>query len=438
MNEELDVLIHTQMQQWGIPGLNVMVRQHGKVLEQRSYGFANLEHGVPVKAETVFQIGSIGKQFAATAVMLLVEAGKIDLEAPISTYFPGVAESWSGVKVKHLLTHTAGVPSDFAGVDLRADLSEDELLEKILAGTLEFTPGDQFSYSNDGYKLVGILISKVSGVFYGDFLREQVFQPLGMRTAQIIDDAAIIANRAAGYVHYGPEFKNQDWVSATFNSTADGAIYMTLEDFAHWDDALREGKILSTSSLERMWTPTVLNDGSTSNYGFGWGLYETQGVRCVGHGGAWQGFTAHFFKSLGDDLSITMLTNMAEINIERIALGILGLFNPIFTPKPEPEAITDLEPEVTAFAQAFLQRWSAESLEASEFTNELWDPTSIGEVGTFLARQGREPKLEVLTRFEKDGVNVSRYRLKFAFARTLFEIAYNDKGKVAHLLIHPA
>ncbi len=438
MNEKLDALIHTAMQQWGIPGLNVTVRQHGKVLEQGSYGFANLEHQVPVKAETVFQIGSIGKQFAATAVMLLVEAGKIDLEAPISTYFSGVPESWFSVKVKHLLTHTAGVPTDFAGVNLRADLSEDELLEKILAGTLEFAAGDQFSYSNDGYKLVGILISKVSGMFYGDFLRQQIFQPLGMKTAQIIDDTAIVPNRASGYVHQGPDLRNQDWVSPTFNSTADGALYMTLGDFARWDDALHEGKILSASSLERMWTATVLNDGSTSNYGFGWGLYETQGFRCVGHGGAWQGFTAHFFKSLSDDLSITTLTNIADINIERIALGVLGLFNPIFTPEPEPEAITDLEPEATVFAQAFLRRWTAGSLSASEFTTELWDPTFIGEVGTFLARQGGDPNLEVLARFEKDGLKVSRYRLKFAFARALFEIAHNEEGEVAHLLIHPA
>jgi CubicO group peptidase (beta-lactamase class C family) len=137
MNNELDAFIQSEMQQRGVPGLNLLIRQHGKTLERRSYGFANLEHGVPVKAETVFQIGSIGKQFAATAVMLLVEAGKIDLEAPIGAYFTGVPESWSGVTLKHLLTHTAGVPTNFAGVDLRSDLNEDELLEKILAGNLE-------------------------------------------------------------------------------------------------------------------------------------------------------------------------------------------------------------------------------------------------------------------------------------------------------------
>ena len=332
MNDKLDALIHSEMQQRGIPGLNVMVRQHGKVLEQCSYGFANLEHGVTVKPETVFQIGSIGKQFAATAVMLLVEAGKIELEAPISTYFSGVQEFWSEVKVQHLLTHTAGVPSDFEGVDLRADLSEDELLQKILAGTLEFKPGEQYSYSNDGYKLVGILVSKVTGMFYGDFLQQQIFQPLGMKTARIIDDASIIPNRASGYVYQGTDLKNQDWVSPTFNSTADGAIYMTLDDFAHWDDALRTERILSTSSLERMWTPTTLNDGSISNYGFGWILHETQGFRCVSHAGEWQGFTAHFFKSLDNDLSITMLTNIAGINIEQITLGILEIFNPILNP----------------------------------------------------------------------------------------------------------
>jgi CubicO group peptidase (beta-lactamase class C family) len=437
MNADLDSMIQAAMQRHEIPGLNVMVRQHGKILERRSYGFANLEHQVPVKAETVFQIGSIGKQFAATAVMLLVEAGKIDLEAAIGTYFPGVPDSWSGVKVKHLLAHTAGVPSEFDGTDLRTDLSEDELLEKILAGNLEFAPGDQFAYSNDGYKLVGILISKVSGMFYGDFLQLKIFQPLGMTTAQIIDDAAIIANRASGYVHEGPDLKNQDWVSPTFNSTADGAIYMTLEDFDRWDDALSKNEILSASSLEQMWTPTVLNDGSSSSYGFGWCLYDIHSLRCVGHGGAWQGFTAHFFKSLNDGLSITTLTNIAELNIERIALGIAGLFNPIFTPEPEPEAIADLEPDLTAFAQSFLLRWAAGKLEASEFTPDLWDPSLIAEVGTFLAQQRTDPILELLSREVRDGLNVSRYRVTIARQRVFFAIARNEQGLVCLLSVRP-
>jgi CubicO group peptidase (beta-lactamase class C family) len=437
MSTKLDSLIQTSMQRHEIPGLNIMIRQHGKILEQRSYGFANLEHSIPVKAETVFQIGSIGKQFAATAVMLLVKAGKINLEAAIGTYFAGVPESWSSVKVKHLLTHTAGVPSEFAGTDLRTDLSEDELLEKILAGTLEFTPGDRFAYSNDGYKLVGILISKVSGLFYGDFLQREIFQPLEMKTAQIIDDAAIVLNRAAGYVHEGPDLRNQDWVSPTFNSTADGAIYMTLEDVARWDDALREHKILSASSLEQMWTPTVLNDGSTSNYGFGWGLYEIHGLRCVGHGGAWQGFTAHFFKSLDDDLSITTLTNLAGINIERIALGIAGLFNPGLTPEPEPEAIADLEPDLTRFAHSFLLRWAAGTLESSEFTPEGWNPDFIAEVGAFLAQQRAEPILELLNREVRDGLNVSRYRVTIARQRVFFAIARNEQGVVCLLSVRP-
>jgi CubicO group peptidase (beta-lactamase class C family) len=437
MNAELDALIRTAMERHEIPGLNIMIRQDGEILEQHSYGFANLEHSVPVKAETVFQIGSIGKQFAATAVMLLVEAGKINLEAAIGTYFSDVPDSWSGVKVKHLLTHTASVPSEFDGTDLRTDLSEDELLEKILTGTLEFAPGDQFAYSNDGYKLVGILISKVSGMFYGDFLQQEIFRPLGMTTAQIIDDAAIIPNRAAGYVHGGPDLRNQDWVSPTFNSTADGAIYMTLEDFAHWDNALRQNKILSASSLEQMWTPTVLNDGSTSSYGFGWGLYDIHGLRCVGHGGEWQGFTAHFFKSLIDDLSITTLTNIAGLNIERIALSILGLFNPIFTPEPEPEAIADLEPDLTAFAQSFLLRWAAGKLEASEFTPEGWDPGFIAEVGAFLAQQRADPILELLNREVRDGLNVSRYRVTIARQRVFFAIARNEQGLVCLLSVRP-
>ena len=148
-------------------------------------------------------------------------------------------------------------------------------------------------------------------------------------------------------------------------------------------------------------------------------------------------FTAHFFKSLGDDLSVTTLTNIADINIERIALGILGQFNPVFTPEPEPEAITDLEPDLTALAQSFLRRWAAGTLEASEFTAELWNPSFIAEVGEFLALQRADPVLELLKREVRDGLRISRYRAIISRHRELFAIARNEQGKVCMLSIRP-
>lgn len=431
-------LIESQMEQRGILGLNLLVCQHGQVLEQRSYGVANLEHNVPVTFETVFQIGSIGKQFAATAIMLLVAQGKIDLEAGLAAYLEAVPESWSAVRIRHLLSHTAGVPSEADGLDLRLDFTEDQLLEKIFAGDLEFAPGEQFSYSNDGYKLIGILISKVTGMFYGDYLHQEIFLPSGMKNARIINDTAIVLNRAAGYVSEGLAWRNQDWVSPTFNSTADGALYMTLDDLARWENAFHNGTILSHAVLEEMYTPCLLNDGSSAPYGFGWSLNEKAGLRIAEHGGNWQGFTAYYLRVLGNGLSVVVLTNQASVGLERLVYGIAGLFTPELTPPPEQEPIDDLEKDTTAIDHSFLLRWAAGELEASEFTAELWDPAFIADVGEHLAQQACEPKLELLERMERDDMQISRYRVTFYKERLRFSIARNTEGKVALLMIRPS
>jgi CubicO group peptidase (beta-lactamase class C family) len=238
----------------------------------RGYGLANVEHQVPVKPETIFQSGSMGKQFTATAVMMLVEEGKLSLDDKITKFFTDAPEAWRNITVRHLLTHTSGMtdyPQDF---DLRRDYTEDELYARIKPIPLAFQPGEKWSYSNLAYVMLGLLIHKVSGKFYGDFLQERVFQPLGMTTARVISEADIVPNRAAGYRVTNGQLKNQSWVSPSLNTTADGALYLTVYDMAKWDAALYTEKLLKRSSLEEMWTPVKLNDGKTHPYGFGWAL----------------------------------------------------------------------------------------------------------------------------------------------------------------------
>src|SRR5438128_2212772 len=234
----VDDYIKAEMQRQRIPGLSLAVIKDGQIILARGYGFANVELQVPVKPETIFQSGSMGKQFTATAVMMLVEAGKLSLADPITKFFSDAPDSWKIITVRHLLTHTAGTtdyPRDF---DFRRDYTEDELLKRAEVIPLSFQPGEKWSYSNLGYVLLGILIHKVSGQFYGDFLQERVFRPLGLTTARIISEADIVPNRAAGYRLVKGELKNQDWVSPSLNTTADGALYLTVYDMAKWDAAL--------------------------------------------------------------------------------------------------------------------------------------------------------------------------------------------------------
>lgn len=333
----VDDYINTELQKQRIPGLSLAVVKDGKIILAKGYGLSNVEHQVPVKPETIFQSGSVGKQFTATAVMMLVEEGKINLEDKISKYFSDAPAGWQNITVRHLLTHTSGTtdyPNDF---DFRRDYTEDELLKRAEAIPLAFQPGEKWSYSNLGYVVLGILIHKVSGKFYGDFLQERIFRPLGMTTARIISEADIVPNRAAGYTIVKGELKNQGWVSPTLNTTADGALYLTVYDMAKWDAALYTESLLPRRSLEQMWTPVKLNDGKTQSYGFGWGLAEVRGHHIIEHGGSWQGFKSHIARYVDDKLTIIVFANLAQSNPTRIAHGVAAIYDPALTPiAPKP------------------------------------------------------------------------------------------------------
>ena len=325
---KVDEYIRTEMQAQQIPGLALAVIKDGKMIIARGYGLANVEHQVPVKPETIFQSGSMGKQFTATAVMMLVEEGKLSLDDKITKYFPDGPEAWQNITVRHLLTHTSGMtdyPPDF---DLRLDYSEDQLYQRIKKIPLAFQPGEKWSYSNLAYVMLGILIHKVSGKFYGDFLQERIFKPLEMTTARIISEADIVPNRAAGYRVVNGQLKNQNWVSPSLNTTADGALYLTIYDMAKWDAALYTEKLLKKSSLEQMWTPVKLNDGKTHPYGFGWALGEVRGHRIIEHGGAWQGFKAQISRYVDDKLTVIVFANQIRTNQSKLTHGVAALLNP--------------------------------------------------------------------------------------------------------------
>jgi len=233
------------MQRQQIPGVSLAIVKNGRPLLVKGYGFSNLEHRVPVKAETVFQSGSVGKQFTASAIMMLVEDGKIGLEDNIGKYLGDVPDAWKSITIRHLLTHTGGMtdyPDDF---DFRRDLTEDELLKKAKEIPLAFAPGEKWQYSNLGFVTLGIIISKVTRKFYGDFLQERIFKPLGMTSARIISEADIVPNRAAGYRLVEGKIKNQNWVAPSMNTTADGSLYLTALDMIKWDEGLRHGRTLA-------------------------------------------------------------------------------------------------------------------------------------------------------------------------------------------------
>ncbi len=328
--DTVDRFIKAELQRQRIPGMSVAILRGDSVLLARGYGLANLEHRVPATDSTVYAVGSLSKQFTAAAIVLLSQQGRLGLDDPITRYLPEGSAVWSGVTIRHLLTHTSGVPQDTT-LDWRRDYSESEMVRSA-AQPLEFEPGALESYSSTGYALLGVIIHRVTGMPWSDFMRDQIFRPLGMRTARVNSDTDIVPNRSAGYYFVNDTLKNPDWVSPSINATADCCLSFTVLDLARWAIGLNHGKVLGRAGLEMSWTPVRLNNGGTYPYGFGWNIFEQRGYRRIGHSGAWRGFHATLQRYPEFDLTVIVLLNLGQVNSEGIAVGIAGLLEPALTP----------------------------------------------------------------------------------------------------------
>jgi CubicO group peptidase (beta-lactamase class C family) len=432
--------VNAEMRRQRIPGLSLAVLRDGQPILIKGYGLANVEHGVPVKSETVFQSGSMGKQFTAAAVLTLVEDGRLSLDDKVSKYLPDAPEGWKEITVRHLLTHTSGLGDYPPEFDLRRDYTEDELLAVIKAAPLNYPTGAGWDYSNLGYVLSGILIRKVTGKFYGDYLAERVFKPLGMTRARVISEADIVPNRAAGYRLAGGELKNQGWVSPSMNTTADGSLYLTALDMAKWDAALYTARPLKQSTLAQMWTPVRLSDGRTRPYGFGWHTDVLHGRRVVHHGGAWQGFKSYIVRLPDDKLTVVFFANLWETNEFRLARGLTAIFRPEFA-LPAARPMEDREPQVAALVKRVLRQLSAGTVDFKLFTEGARAdvfPRRAEQIGESLNALSLpiaviSSSLDLVERSEEGDLRIYRYTLT-DLGKSLFCTIKLTKGdKIADL-----
>jgi CubicO group peptidase (beta-lactamase class C family) len=329
----VDRYLRDEVRRERIPGLSVAVLRNDRLLLARGYGFADVEDRAPATDSTVYQSGSLGKQFTAALVLQLADSGRLRLDDPIRRVLPEGPAAWDSVTIRHLLTHTSGIP-DYTDsvVDLRRDYTEDQLVRLAAGLPLQFRPGDRWSYSNTGYVLLGAVIHRVSGEFYGDLLRERVFGPLGMRTARVISEAAIVPHRADGYRLVQGELAHQEWVSPSLNTTADGSLYFTVHDLARWAIGLDTRRVLSAADLAAAWTPVRLNDGGSYPYGFGWMLDRLRGRRRIGHTGSWQGFRTSLQRFPDSGLTVIVLANLEQAKPYAISLAVAGIVEPSLTP----------------------------------------------------------------------------------------------------------
>jgi CubicO group peptidase (beta-lactamase class C family) len=317
LSAQVDEVVRAQMREQGIPGVSLAVMRNGKIIKASGYGLANLELSVPVAPEMVFHSGSLAKAFTATAVMMLVEQGKVGLDDRIAKYVKEAPAAWDEVTIRRLLSHTSGLRDYFGEegdlkADLRRDFTEEELVRIFAAQTMRFAPGEKWSYCNAGYVVLGVLIHRVTGRFWFDFVKQRILDPLGMTSTRLINTDDIIPNRVSGYTLVKGQLKNDPWMAPSWGTTADGSLYMSVVDMAKWDAALYTEKLVKRSTLEQMWTPVRLNAGTTYPYGFAWRVREVQGHRLIQHDGVDVSFTTRFARYVNDGLSIIVLLNVGE------------------------------------------------------------------------------------------------------------------------------
>ena len=341
MSAKVDAAIRQQMNEQKIPGVGLAVVMNGRVVKAQGYGLANIELQTPVTPATIFEAGSLTKQFVASAIMLLAEQGKLQLDDRISKYFPEASPAMKSVTIRHLLTHTSGIPDVSDGtnetngalgvVGFHREYSEAELARAYLNQALEFQPGTKWSYCNAGYDLLGILIHRVSGKSYDEFLRERIFQPLGMTTARAFSYANIIPNRASGYTLVDGEWRNdRRWWSQSITAGAAGGLWMSIRDLAKWDAALYSDRIIKQASRETMWTPLPLDDGSRYPGGMGWFIAKANGHRVVFHTNGGPGFSAVITRYLDDRLTVIVMTNLGAHHTD--VMKISGAIAEIYLP----------------------------------------------------------------------------------------------------------
>ncbi|MDQ3169985.1 MAG: beta-lactamase family protein [Acidobacteriota bacterium] len=435
----VDAYVTAEMARQKIPGLAVAIVRKGEPVKLEGYGFANVEHDVPVTPDTIFQSGSVGKQFTAAAVLLLVEEGKLALEDPLTKFFPDAPTPWQHLTVRHLLTHTSGLPDYTAGtIDYRRDYSEDDLRTFAYGLSLEFEPGSRWNYSNTGYVLLGIIVRNVTGQFYGDVLRDRVFAPLGMKTARVIDEASIVRHRAAGYTMEDGELRNQDWVAPKLNTTADGSLYLSLRDMVAWDAGLRARKLLSQEGWKAVLSPVRLNSGRTYPYGFGWDVAEFAGRRAERHGGSWQGFMTYIARYPDDDLTIIVLANAAHADPGSISSGIAAILDPTMA-VPEPAPMADTNAAAQARVRQLLASAAAGTLAPAEFAyvRAGFFPGRARRYKEMLGPLGPVTSLTLLSRRELGDDTVHVYDAAYASGVMRVRAAIAPDGKLAALDIYP-
>lgn len=302
------------------PGAAVLIARGDSILYRKAFGLANLELNVPMKPENVFQLASITKQFTSVAVLMLMEQGKLSIQDPLSKYIADYPRG-TEITLHHLLNHTSGI-KDYTRIPelrnrTRLDMTPEELINTFKNLPLEFDPNDKYDYSNSGYVLLGYIIEQLSGMSYGEFVKANIFDKLGMNNSYYADNYRIVANKAYGYQLYEGRYENAEYMSPAFPYAA-GSLMSTVDDLFLWNKAIHNNTLISEESKRLAFKNYTLTNGNPGNYGYGWFINEIAGITTLEHQGGINGFTTSGIYFPDKNIFSIVLTNLDDgIGAER-------------------------------------------------------------------------------------------------------------------------
>jgi len=317
--------LFTDYQGEGMPGAAVLVVSNGEPILIRTYGLADVDRKIPIRPETNFRLASLTKQFTATCIMMLVERGALRLDATLPEVFEGFPEYGRAIRVRNLLNHTSGlidyeslIPDDFEG-----QVSDRDALQSMYeVDHTYFEPGTEYRYSNTGYAMLAVLIENLTGTPFADFLKQNIFAPLGMdNTVAYQKGVSMVSNRAFGYTVADGVVTISDQ-SSTSAVLGDGGIYTSVLDYLKWDRALYTEEVLPRALLEQMWTAGL------GGYGFGWRVDSVNGHRRLHHDGSTSGFRNYVIRYPDDHLTVLVLTNRRGPDVKPLAEEVAAVYLP--------------------------------------------------------------------------------------------------------------
>jgi CubicO group peptidase (beta-lactamase class C family) len=391
---------------------------------------------IPATTETVFRIGSLSKQFVATAIMMLVQEGKLSLDDPISKYVDGTPNEWKEVTLRHLLTHSSGIP-DFLNENIPFHTwrfgFDERVLKAVAHRPLHFAPGEEWRYSNTNYLLLAMVIRKITGEPYGDFFGKRIFQPLGMTHTTVSPISGNAPGLSAGYEWDNNHLQPGYYEAPSIKAYAGGGLLSTVFDMAKWDAALYTEKLLKQSSLELMWTPVRLNDGSNWRYGFGIGTSGRFGQEhlILSHQGNITGFSSAMERIVDEQLTVVVLDNLfnssdaAMVLVQKIARVYLWT-GPDYPPIP------NKEPEITAQLKAISDRAMLGTSRKVDFTAAGWAEWSPWQRQSQQdgARLGKAVSFVLVQRGQNGDQRSYRYRARWNFGTCLFHIVLDEQNRI--------